>query len=303
MLTLIEASKLIQNPLQRGVVETFAASTPVLERLPFMPVSGNAYTYNREETLPAVAFRGINEVYTESTGILDPQTEPLKVFGGTSRVDRALVKTQGNLNDIRATHDGMKAKAIALDFAKTFFRGDQVGNPREFDGLQKRITGSQLLDAGSTPGGDPLTLSMLDTLIDQIEGGPDMLFMNKTMRRKTNDLMRAANQAIETVSDSFGRQIPSYAGVPIGIIEYDANKQPILGFDEPAPGGGAPQCTSIYAVRFGVSEAVSGLQAGELEVIDQGLIDVWYQTMIEWICAITIFGPRTAARLRGLKAA
>ena len=56
MLTLTEASKLIQNPLQRGVVETFARTSPVLERLPFMDVNGNAYSYNVEQTLPGIAF-------------------------------------------------------------------------------------------------------------------------------------------------------------------------------------------------------------------------------------------------------
>ena len=301
MLTLVEASKLIQNPLQRGVVEIFARTSPVLERLPFLDVAGNAYSYNIEETLPGVAFRGINETYTESTGIVNPVTESLKIFGGTGRVDRALVKTQGNLNDLRSIQDGMKAKSAALDFTKVFFKGDASSDPKAFDGLQKRIVGNQLLAAGSTSGGDPLNLAMLDELLDQIQGGADMLFMSKTMRRKINSLMRAANQATETVSDSFGRQIPTYAGVPIGIIEVDAQGNEILGFTEAAPGGGSPVSASIYAVKFGIKEHVSGLQAGPLEVIDQGLVDVWYQTLIEWICSIAIFNPRSAARLWGVK--
>ena len=303
MLTLIEAAKLVQNPLQRGVVEVIAASSPVLDKLPFMEVSGNAYQFNREETLPGADFRAINENYIESTGILDPQTEPLKVFGGTSRVDRALVKTQGNLNDLRAMQDAMKAKACALDFTRAFFKGDHLVNPRQFDGIQKRISGSQLLSAGSASGGDALTLAMLDELLDQVAGGADMLFMNKTMRRKTNALMRAAGQAIETVSDVFGRQIPTYAGIPIGVIEFDADGNEILGFNEANPGGGTPASTSIYACRFGVQEHVSGLQAGALEVIDNGLVGVWYETLIEWICSITVFNPRSAARLCGVKAA
>lgn len=300
MLTLIEASKLIQDPLQRGVVEIFARTSPVLERLPFFNIAGNAYSYNREETLPGVAFRAVNETYTESTGIVNPCTENLKIFGGTGRVDRALVKTQGNLNDLRAIQDGMRAKAAALDFTKTFFKGDEQSSPKGFDGLQKRIAGTQLLAAGGSSGGDALTLAKLDELLDQIQGGADVLFMSKTMRRKVNSLMRASNQAMEIVSDAFGRQIQAYAGVPIGTIEADADGREILGFTEANPGGGAPASASIYAVKFGVREFVCGLQAGPLEVIDQGLIDVWYQTLIEWICGIAIFNPRSAARLWGI---
>ena len=41
-LTLIEAAKLAQTPLQSGVIETIAKNSGVLERLPFLPVSSNA---------------------------------------------------------------------------------------------------------------------------------------------------------------------------------------------------------------------------------------------------------------------
>lgn len=301
MLTLVEASKMIQNPLQRGVVETFPRTSPVLEKLPFLPVAGNAYSWNMEKTLPGIAFRDFNETYTESTGVVQHSTEVLKIFGGTSKVDRALVKTQGNVNDLRAIQDNMKAKAAALNFTAAFFKGDIDTDPKSFDGLQKRLTGAQVITAGSSSGGDVLTLDALDRLIDALQGAPDMLFMNKDMRRKTNALMRAAGQAVETVSDAFGRQIPAYAGIPIGIIEEDANGTPILDFAEISPNGGAAQCTSIYAVKFGVQEYCSGLQAGELEVIDQGLVGVWYETLIEWICSFALFHPKCAARLCGVK--
>ena len=74
-------------------------------------------------------------------------TESLKIFGGSSRVDRALVKTQGNLNNLRAIQDSMKAKAAALDFTKAFFKGDSSSDPKSFDGLERRLTGSQVIDA------------------------------------------------------------------------------------------------------------------------------------------------------------
>jgi hypothetical protein len=303
MLTLVEAAKLIQNPLQRGVVEVFPQTSPVLQHLPFLDVQGNAYSYNQEQTLPGIGFRGINEIYDESTGVINPQTEALKIFGGISKVDRAQVKTQGKVNDIRAVHDGMKAKAAALEFTKAFFKGNSTADADSFDGLEKRLTGSQVLDMGNADGGNPLTLDKLDELIDAVQGSPDMLFMNKTMRRKVNKLMRAAGQATETVSDAFGRQIAAYAGIPIGVIESDKDGNEILGFTEPdLDNGDKNACTSIYAVRFGAKEWVSGLQAGILEVIDQGLQGIHYQTLIEWICSIAVFHPKAAARLRGINA-
>jgi hypothetical protein len=303
-LTLIEAAKLVQDPLKKGVIEIFPRTSPVLERLPFFPVNGQAYKYNQEQTLPGVAFRGINESYTESTGIVNPAVEALHVLGGFSHVDRALVKTQGNVNSLRATYDAMKAKAVALEFTKKFFKGENQTSPKEFDGLQARLTGDQVLDMGNTDGGDTLTLAKLDELIDAVQGSPDVLFMNKTLRRKVNALMRAAGQATETVSDAFGRQINSYAGIPIAVIEQDKDGVEILGFTEPdLDNGDQNTTTSIYAVRFGAAEWVSGLQSGDMDVIDQGLVGnggTAYQTLIEWICGMGVFHPKAAARLRGI---
>ena len=81
-LTLIEAAKQIENPIQSGLVEQFARSTDILMALPFEGIQGNALRYNREQTLPGIGFRGVNEQYQESTGILNPVSEPLVIAGG-----------------------------------------------------------------------------------------------------------------------------------------------------------------------------------------------------------------------------
>lgn len=302
MLTLLEAAKLTTDPLKRGVIEIFPRTSPVLERLPFFGIDGMAYKYNLEQTLPGIGFRGINESYTESTGVVNPAVESLFIGGGISKVDRVLVKTQGASNNLRAVHDAMKAKALSLEFTKKFFKGDNATYPKEFDGLENRLTGDQVLDMGDTSGGDTLTLAKLDELLDAVIGGADVLFMNKTLRRKVNALMRAAGQASETVSDGFGRQINAYAGVPIGVVEDDKDGNAILGFTEENPGGGTAASSSIYAVRFGAAEYVSGLQNGGMDVKDLGLIagTPFLGTDIEWICGMGVFHPKAAARLKGI---
>jgi hypothetical protein len=302
MLTLLEAAKLVQDPLKRGVIEIFPRVSPVLERLPFFEVNGQALKYNVEQTLPGVAFRGINESYTESTGVVNPQVEALYIMGGLSKVDRALVKTQGNVNNLRAIQDGMKAKAAALTFTSKFFNGDNASDPNEFDGLKARLTGDQVIDMGATDGGDPLTLAKLDEMLDAVQGSADAIFCNKTMRRKISALVRATGAAIETVNDAFGRQLQAYAGIPIAVIEEDKDGNAILAFDEPdLDNGDKTVTTSIYACKFGLAEYVSGLQAGSMDVLDQGLQGTFYQTLIEWICGLGVFHPKAAARLRGIK--
>jgi hypothetical protein len=301
-INLLEFAKLVSDPLQKGVVEEFPRNSAVLERLPFMDVASDTYRYNTEGTLPGVSFRSVNENYDESTGTINPGVEVLQIMGGVSDCDRSLVKTQGNINSIRSIHDGLKAKAASLFFTKNFFKGDVLTNPKGFDGLEKRLTGAQVINCGSSSGGDTLSLDKIDELIDAVAGGPDVLFMNKTMRRKVNALMRAAGSAIETVNDGFGRQINAYAGVPIGIIENDETDTAILGFDEACASGNSVG-TSIYACRFGEMEYLSGIQCGPMDVIDMGLYagGIKYRTLIEWIVSIAIFNGRSCARLRYIK--
>lgn len=284
-LTLAEATKLIDNPLQRGVVQTFAETSAVLQYLPFMDVAGNAYSYNREKTLPGAAFRNYNVNYTESTGTVEQVTERLFILGGVSAVDHAIVKTQGNLNDIRAIEAARKAKATAFAYTKAFFKGDNTTNQLEFDGLDKRLSSDQVI----TPAGTAFTLDDLDAAIDAVTGEPTVLFMNKATRRQVNKLMRAAGQAVETVSGVFGQQMQAYAGIPIGIIEVDASGNSILEDGE------------IYAVHMGEAEFVAGLQAGTMEVVDLGLRGVQYELMIDWPCSMAVFNPAAAAKLEKAK--
>src|SRR4051794_12464913 len=111
--TLSEAAKLSQNDFQAGGVETFVMEddSVILDRIPFLEVTGNAYAYNEEATLPGVEFRAVNAGYTESTGTVNPKTEKLVILGGDADVDVFIEKTRSNLADQRATQARLKVKA------------------------------------------------------------------------------------------------------------------------------------------------------------------------------------------------
>ena len=296
-LTLLEAAKLETDALKRNVVEVFPMVSPVLEALPFIDVTGGVFKYNREDLLPGIAFRGVNEDYSESTGVLQPNVETTKIFGGKSKVDRALAAERGeSVGELRAIHDRLKAKAASLFFTKMFFDGDSGSDPRQFDGLNRRLTGGQVLTAGDN--GATLTTDMLDDLIDAVAGGPDMLFMSKAMRREVTKLLREDGR-LSYGLDALGRQVTMYGGVPIRLIEEDAQGQAILGFDETC--GESDDTGSLYAVRFGAEEYLCGIQNGPMDVLDMGLqSDLCYLTVIEWMASIVILHPRSAARLMGV---
>ena len=50
-LTLVEASKLSNDVLLQGVVETIVKDSPVLRQLPFVEIVGNGLTYNQDCSL------------------------------------------------------------------------------------------------------------------------------------------------------------------------------------------------------------------------------------------------------------
>lgn len=298
MLTLSEWSKLNPTPLQSGVVEIFSRENPVLERLQFQNVKGSAFRYNIETSLPGIAFRDFNQGYTESTGVINPVTENLTIIGGDSDFDVAQIAMGTGDNDTRAVHDAMKAKALTLSWLKTFFDGDSGTNPLEFDGLNNRLTGNQVISAGTN--GAELSMEMLDVLIDAVNGTPSLLLMNKAARREVVKLAR--NSAVLSIGrDYFGREVQQYGGVPIGIVEDDASGTAILGFDEDQ--GTSEVTASIYAVRFG-PDALHGLQTQAMSVRDLGEIDAKpaYRTRVEWYSSIAIKHPRACARLKGVLA-
>ena len=300
-MTLAESAKYYQNPLQQGIVQLFPANSAVLQYLPFKSIAGNAYSYSVEQTPPNVGFRAVNAEYTADQGVINQLSESLKIGGGLIKVDRALIAMQGaNGTDILSEQIAMKVRAMSRRFEAAFIKGDEDANPEEFDGLQTRVAGDQLMKAGTTVGGDALTLPMLDELIDRLDFVPTVLLMNKTMRRKVNALMRAAGQATETVSDIFGKQIPAYAGIPIGIVGKDAAGDEILAFDEADTTAAAASCTSVYAVYMG-AEGCCGIQNGPMNPDDQGNSEIWRKVLIEWYCGLTVQHGHSVARLYGIK--
>lgn len=301
-LTLVEAAKQMTGDiLRQAVIETYARTSEPLRVLQFESISGNALKYNREEKLPGVGFRGVNESYPESTGILNPVTEPLVIAGGDLDVDKFILDTMGEGR--RASEEMMKVKALALSWTRTLFKGDMTTEPREFDGFQKRITGPQLIPAGSTAGGDPLSLLLLDELIDAVRE-PTHLFMSKAMRRRLTAAARAADVggSISWSKDEFGEQITLYNGMPIITVGNDNEDRPILGFNEASPGGGAPESTSIYCVSLS-DGGVIGLQNGVIDARDLGELQEKpaLRTRVEWYAGLSVRHGRAAARLWGIK--
>ncbi|MEV6673540.1 major capsid protein [Streptomyces sp. NPDC051162] len=308
-LTLAESAKLSTDMLQRGVIETFVQESPILDRLPLIQVVGNAYRYNEESTLPGVSFRAVNEAYPESTGTLNQRIETLAILGGDADVDKFIVQTRGNLNDQRAVQTAMKVKAASVHFADQFFNGDVEVNPKGFDGLRKRLLGTQVLDAkvtGPVANGHDF-YDLLDALTAQvrgINGSNGALYMNAALRARIESGFRRLGGGELLMEVIAGKRTTTWKGIPLLDAGQKLDGTDVLPLTT-ATGG--KQTGDIYAVRFGATEAdagVAGLTNGGVQVTDLGESHdkPVYRTRIDFYCGLALFGGKAAARLTNVLA-
>lgn len=293
-LTLVEAAKETRDNLTRAVIELFAQSNDMLRMMPFTSITGNALKYNQEDTLPGVGFRGVNEGFTEAVGVLNPQTENLAIAGGDLDVDRFVLQTMGEGR--RATHVNMKIKNLAHTIGHKMLKGDTSTDPKEFDGLQKRLGGNQLVSNGTAA----LSLLNMDLAIDRTDD-PNAILMSQAMARRFSAAARSTTTGVganlEMGVDEFGRRVTRYQGLPILIADRNQDVFASLDFSE------ASSTTSIYVLSFGEGK-LEGIQNGAMDVRDLGELQSGtpaMRTRIEWYVGMVLLHPRAATRLSAIQ--
>jgi hypothetical protein len=292
-LTLAEASKLSNDVLLVGVIETIIKDSPILQSLPFIEIVGNGLTYNRESTAATAAFFDVGDTWTESTPTFAQITATLKIMGGDADIDNYLIATRSNVQDLEVAVIQLKAKAVQQLFEETFISGDSVANPKAFDGIDKLCEPGQTLSMGVN--GASLTLDKLDELVDTVKGGkPEMLLMSRRSRRIINKLARTAGTFLETDRDQFGQMMQYYDTIPIGVSDYIADDQ---------TQGTSSDCSTIYAMQFGEG-AVAGLTGpGGLQVERVGSLEQKdaTRTRIKWYSSLALFNGMKLAKLIGVR--
>lgn len=300
-LTLTEASKLSNDTLRAGVIDTVIKESPVLARMPFIDVLGNGLTYNRENSMASAAFYDVGDTWDESTPTFTQLTATLKILGGDADIDHYLAKTRGNLQDLTAAVIELKAKAVAHQFEDSFVYGNATANPKQFDGLHALIPAGQRISQGSGATAGALSLANMDALFDLIRPGkPDLLLMSRRTRRLLSQYARATNSPFVIAYDQFGQRIESYNGVPIGVSDFLVDTETIASGTYSAKTGGS--ASSIFAMRFG-EDGVAGLQATDgVLVEDVGSLESKdaRRYRVKWYCAVAVFTSLSVAVIDGV---
>jgi hypothetical protein len=313
-MTLAEAATVTQDPRLPGVVGVLNTSQ-IMNRVPFEAIAGRAFSYNSEATLPAAAFRAVNAGYTESTGTFTTATESLVILGGDYVVDRFLEQTSaGSVASLVAAQRDMKARSVAAKFSDAFINGDTAVDANSFNGLKKRLTGSQVISSGTNGAAMNTDATTRTAFLDRLDAllaacpGADAIYANATVIAMLRTVFRNTTINNYTVDELTGRplQVPTWQGVPILDAGVKADQTPIIPQTETQ--GSATNASSIYAVNFGDNlnePGVVGLTNGGLQVDPPRQLETKPAILgrIELYTGLALLGAQPAARLSGVIAA
>jgi len=241
------AGRLSAETTERAVIEYMADKDELFALLPFAKSATNIYSWYRTGDVPTASvvdpYGTIPEVDVVGTVMqnrismiaADVVVYNFEATAVEQLVDRVLEKTLA------------ASEAIARAFKRLFIAGDST-RPNEFDGLDKFVDTSMIVDAGS--GGAPISFQLLDQLLEKFPPGaePTAIIVHPRTYLSIKALLRTLYvKPDEVMLPNFGRPVLAYNGIPILRNEYI----PIVS-----------GLTSVYAVRLGQT-AVHGVYMGD----------------------------------------
>lgn len=293
----VEAEKLSNNDLLRGVIEEVIYKEDLFAVLPFVKTDGKAYVYNRENGVVEAAFLDPNEVIPEGAATFTEVVTKVRILAHDVDVDKFLSTTMSDTSAQVAIQLAAKAKGLATKYRKTLVIGDNTANPKEFDGLQVLVAANAAQNISAGTNGGALTLGLLDELLDSVPNGADVILMRPGTIRAYRALVRQAggNTAVDLMIEDFGRPMLTHNGVPI--LENE--------FIPTAAQGTAPTTCSVYAVRLNETDGLHGLYAGpnagmvveSIGTVQNKDADRW---RVKWYAGLALKSTRSASRLVGI---
>lgn len=243
----VEAEKLSQEELLRGIIEEFIDKEELFALMPFSPVTGKALAYNREKTLATGDWLNENEIVNEGASTFDEITTRLRALIGDVDVDKFLDATMSEKNSQRAIQIASKVKGMRNQFKDALINGTTAN--KQFDGLQALVTAEHTL-AGLNAS---IAFSMLDELRDAVRLGADVIMMRPEHIRAYRALLRTmgGNTGAIIQLPNFDKPILAHDGVPIIQNEY------IKKVDK----GGGVFTSDIFALKLDEANGVHGLYA------------------------------------------
>ena len=315
-ITLEQAKVGMADKVDQQVVDMFRRSSLLLDRMTFdnaiSPGTGGStlvYGYTQLKTPSTAAVRAINTEYTPGEAIREEKTAKAVIMGGAFQVDRVIQSTSGAIDELVFQADE-KVKAVSNFFTNAVINGT---SSTTFDGLKVLLTGSSteytatadLTTSANIDANYQHFLDELDEFISGLDGGADMLIMNRKMLGKLRGIARRAGY-FSSSRDEFGRNVETYNGIVLmdaGQYFNGTNSVDIVA-DTPASSGVAGT-SDIYAVKFGL-DAFHGISPTGTKVVQTYMPNLMEpgavkKGEVELVAGVALKNTLKAGRMKGIK--
>ena len=308
-ITLHQLAALTQPKLQKYVINTLVAASPLAERIPYESTDQLTTTAPYTSSLPTPTFRKLNEAGSEISSDFSQVSRSVSIIDNDIKLDPVTDKLK-TIVDMRQQQITNASKAFGYFMVDKFVNGDITSDPYEYDGIRRilqedvRFNGQvinatanateQSLLPGSASDANYLgflhKLDLVQQLVEPVMK-PDQLNNAAWITNSVFMLVvRAALRQLKmynTTKDQFDRDVFEYGGVPF----IDAGFSPAGALAGTLPAGGVASNlvigndvesvtttnggnaytnqTPIYLDRFG-RDFNMGLQVESLMVKDHG---------------------------------
>lgn len=315
-ITLEQAKVGMADKVDQQVVDMFRRSSLLLDRMTFdnaiSPGTGGStlvYGYTQLKTPSTAAVRAINTEYTPGEAIREEKTAKAVIMGGAFQVDRVIQSTSGAIDELVFQADE-KVKAVSNFFTNAVINGTASTT---FDGLKVLLTGSSteytatsdLTTSANIDANYQHFLDELDEFISGLDGGADMLIMNRKMLGKLRGIARRAGY-FSSSRDEFGRNVETYNGIVLmdaGQYFNGTNSVDIVA-DTPASSSAAGT-SDIYAVKFGL-DAFHGISPTGTKVVQTYMPNLMEpgavkKGEVELVAGVALKNTLKAGHMKGIK--
>lgn len=317
-ITLAEAKVGMADKVDQQVVDMFRRSSLLLDRMTFdnaiSPGTGGStlvYGYTQLKTPSTAAVRAINTEYTPGEAKREEKTAKAVIMGGAFQVDRVIQSTSGAIDELVFQADE-KVKAVSNFFTNSVINGTAATT---FDGLKTLLTGSSteytatadLTTSAAIDSNYQKFLDELDEFISGLDGGADMLIMNRKMLAKIRGIARRAGYFAQS-RDEFGRVVETYNGIELmdaGQYFDGTNSVDIVA--DTAAGSGTAGTSDIYAVKFGL-DAFHGISPTGTKVVQTYMPNLSEpgavkKGEVELVAGVALKNTLKAGHMKGIKTA
>lgn len=216
----------VPDIVSAGIREYFEKRTPVWNQIRKVPVDSQAVVIRSQEGLPTASFGtelGALPAVTDT-----PYTEravALKSLYTRGELSGQLMAASRSVVNIMEREIRNHTLAMVKRLETALIVGNATTNPAEFDGINTWVQNTlDVTVAGTPPTNPPLTLNMLEQLLDRPRfGAPNLLFMNAATRRRLWAVLQPQIRFIGETEINGGFRVRAYNDLPIIEVAPSAN--------------------------------------------------------------------------------